>query len=228
MTHEPTDPTHDGADLALATTLIALAGFVDSAGFVRFGGVFVSFMSGNSTRMATLPALGRPLEAAASGGLIVLFVMGAFAGRLLGLSAGRWLRPALLSVVAALLAVAAMAISPSAEGAVAAFGAAALALAMGLQNSVLNHSGQTKTSLTYVTGTLVHLGHALADAVLGSPSSWGPYLLMWLGLVGGAAFGALTTVRFGASALIIPAAAAALLALGLGGQVRREKIRSSS
>ncbi len=208
-------------ELALAVALTGLAGFVDAVAFVRFGGLFVSFMSGNSTRMAALPSQDRLAEAAAAAGVIALFVMGAFAGRLLAQSAGAWRRPALLSVVAALLAFAAVVVSPEAEGAAVSVGVAALALAMGLQNSVLHHAGDARATPTYVTGTLVSLGHALADAVLGTVSPWGAYLLMWLGLVGGAALGALVASRYGTLALVAPAAAAALLALVLGGLVRR-------
>ncbi len=207
--------------LALAVALTSLAGFVDAVAFVRFGGLFVSFMSGNSTELAALPFQGRLPEAAAAGGVIALFVMGAFAGRLLAQSAGAWRRPALLSVVAALLAVAAIAVSPTAEGAALTLGVAALALAMGLQNSVLREAGGARVTLTYVTGALVNLGHGLADAMLGQPSSWGAYLLMWLGLVGGAGLGALGASRYGAQVLVAPATLAALLALALGGLVRR-------
>ena len=40
------------ADLTLAVVLVALAGFVDAVGFLVLGGLFVSFMSGNSTQFA--------------------------------------------------------------------------------------------------------------------------------------------------------------------------------
>ena len=36
----------------MAVLLAALAGYVDSIGFLQLGGLFVSFMSGNTTRMA--------------------------------------------------------------------------------------------------------------------------------------------------------------------------------
>ena len=35
-----------------AALLSGLAGFVDAIGFIKLGGFFVSFMSGNSTRLA--------------------------------------------------------------------------------------------------------------------------------------------------------------------------------
>ncbi|MEC8456884.1 MAG: DUF1275 family protein, partial [Pseudomonadota bacterium] len=40
------------SDRRLALLLAGLAGYVDSLGFLHLGGVFVSFMSGNSTRLA--------------------------------------------------------------------------------------------------------------------------------------------------------------------------------
>ncbi len=224
MSQDAAQASDDGRQLALAVALTGLAGFVDAVAFVRFGGLFVSFMSGESTRMAALPSQGGIASAAAAAGVIALFVMGAFSGRLLAQSAGAWRRPALLSVVAALLATAAVVVSPDAEGAAVTLGVAALALAMGLQNSVLQRAGNAKVTPTYVTGTLVSLGHALADTMLGVAAPWSAYLLMWLGLVGGAALGALGASRYGALALVAPAAAAALLALVLGGLVRRGRV----
>jgi uncharacterized membrane protein YoaK (UPF0700 family) len=38
-------------NVALACALSALAGYVDGIGLSHLGGLFVSFMSGNSTRM---------------------------------------------------------------------------------------------------------------------------------------------------------------------------------
>jgi uncharacterized membrane protein YoaK (UPF0700 family) len=42
------DSSHN---IALACALSALAGYVDGIGYLHLGGLFVSFMSGNSTRM---------------------------------------------------------------------------------------------------------------------------------------------------------------------------------
>ena len=226
MSQDAPQAVDEEGRLALAVLLTSVAGFVDAVAFVRFGGLFVSFMSGNTTEMAALPSQGRLVEAAAAGGVIALFVMGAFAGRLIAQSAGVWRRPALLSVVAGLLAISAVVVTPDAEGPALTLGVAALAMAMGLQNSVLRQAGGAKATLTYVTGTLVNLGHGLADAMLGAPSAWSAYLLMWLGLVGGAALGAIGAPRYGALALVAPASVAALLALALGGLVRRGRDRS--
>ena len=61
----------------LALCLASLAGFVDAIGFIKSGGLFVSFMSGNSTRMAIgIAEVARTGLSAAM--LISLFVLGVF------------------------------------------------------------------------------------------------------------------------------------------------------
>ena len=62
--------------------LAGLAGYVDSLGFLHLGGVFVSFMSGNTTRLAVNLAEGRWLAAGAVAGVLLLFVLGAMLGAL--------------------------------------------------------------------------------------------------------------------------------------------------
>jgi uncharacterized membrane protein YoaK (UPF0700 family) len=70
-------------NIALACALSALAGYVDAIGFLHLGGLFVSFMSGNSTRMGVSLAAGEWGAAAEAFGLIALFVAGATAGSLI-------------------------------------------------------------------------------------------------------------------------------------------------
>ena len=53
-------------NIALACALSALAGYVDGIGFLHLGGLFVSFMSGNSTRMGVSLAEGHWLGAIAA------------------------------------------------------------------------------------------------------------------------------------------------------------------
>ena len=212
--------------LALSICLVAVAGYVDAVGFLRFGELFVSFMSGNSVQLAVLPMLGRVGQGLLSGGLVLLFVMGVFAGRLVEGAAGAWAGPALLSLAAILLAIGAGA---GFAGEVAGQGAAllgislsGLTLAMGLLNAVPKPPQGPEISVTYVTGVLVRLGRALADTVSGrTDAPWAVYLLNWLALLLGAALGALAAARFALAALFVPAAAAALLALVCGGLVRR-------
>lgn len=68
----------------LAAGLSALAGFVDALGFMQLGGFFVSFMSGNSTRLGVGLASASS-AAAVAGGLILTFVLGVMGGSWLGL-----------------------------------------------------------------------------------------------------------------------------------------------
>src|ERR1700755_1696840 len=68
-------------NLLLACALSALAVYVDGIGFLHLGGLFVSFMSGNSTRMGVSLADGNWSAAGEALGLIVLFVAGAGGGQ---------------------------------------------------------------------------------------------------------------------------------------------------
>src|ERR1700677_2392614 len=95
-------------NLALACALSALAGYVDGIGYLHLGGLFVSFMSGNSTRMGVSLAQGDSPNAAAALGLIALFVAGAACGSLIVLGRGANRQPWVLLVEASLLVIAAL------------------------------------------------------------------------------------------------------------------------
>src|SRR6202048_4320230 len=96
-------------NISLACALSALAGYVDAIGFLHLGGLFVSFMSGNSTRMGVSLAEGQWASALESLGLIALFVIGAAAGSLIVLGRGVNRQPLVLLAEALLLAGAALA-----------------------------------------------------------------------------------------------------------------------
>jgi uncharacterized membrane protein YoaK (UPF0700 family) len=174
-------------NIALACALSALAGYVDSIGFLHLGGLFVSFMSGNSTRMGVSLAEGNWPNAAAALGLVALFVVGAAGGSLIVLGRGANRQPFVLLAEALLLAVAALCYAfGRSEAAVA-----AIVLAMGLENAVFQIDGGAGLGLTYVTGALVKVGQLLAAALTGGGrSGWVPNLLLWVALVVGAACGA--------------------------------------
>lgn len=194
---------------ALAIGLSALAGYVDAIGFVELGGFFVSFMSGNSTRLG-VGLIERSHNAAIASGLIATFVVGVIVGSLAGRISGSHRRPVVLMVVAAFLAVAA---------ACAAMGAtpiavAAMVLAMGAENSVFEQGDDVHIGLTYMTGALVKFGQRAAAALMGGDRfAWAPYVLLWAGLVVGAVFGAATYTWIGLESLWIAAALAATFAL---------------
>ncbi len=199
-------------DRWLALLLAALAGYVDSLGFLHLGGVFVSFMSGNSTRLAVSLAEGRWQAAGAVGGVLALFVLGAMLGALVAGGEGARSRSRVLVVEACLLGGAAVAagagIAPVAIG--------LMVMAMAVENSVFLRDGEVGVSLTYMTGTLVKTGHALAAAVRGGdPWAFRPYMALWAGLVGGALLAAVVYGRLGLDALWPAAAVAMTLALGV-------------
>jgi uncharacterized membrane protein YoaK (UPF0700 family) len=134
----------------LAAGLSALAGYVDAIGFIKLGGFFVSFMSGNSTRLGVGLAHGSH-DAAVAAGLIGSFVIGVIAGSLTGHIAKAYRQPAVLGLVSVVLALAA---SLNVAGATP-FAVAAMAAAMGAENAVFEHDGEVRIGLTYMTGTRV-------------------------------------------------------------------------
>lgn len=179
---------YDKREQALAIGLSALAGFVDAIGFIELGGFFVSFMSGNSTRLG-VGSIEQAHDAAVAGALIAIFVVGVIAGSLMGRMAGSRRRRAVLLLVTALLAVAASCAAIDATP----IAIAAMVLAMGAENSVFEQGDDVHIGLTYMTGALVKFGQRAATAFMGGDRfAWAPYILLWAGLVVGAMSGAAT------------------------------------
>jgi uncharacterized membrane protein YoaK (UPF0700 family) len=175
-------------NVALACALSALAGYVDGIGFLHLGGLFVSFMSGNSTRMGVSLADGQWSSAIEALGLIALFVVGAAAGSLIVLGRGTNRQPWVLLAEALLLAAAALCYTFGLLN----FAVAAIVLAMGLENAVFQIDGGAGLGLTYVTGALVKVGQLIAEALTsGARWGWAPNLLLWAALVAGSLCGAL-------------------------------------
>ncbi len=193
---------------SLAVMLAMLAGFVDAIGFLKLGGLFVSFMSGNSTRLAVEIASGAGAAALAAT-LIAAFVSGVVAGSLLSSAARQRRKAVVLIAVAFVLALAALLDRWNlGRGAVS-----AMAFAMGCTNTAFQRDGEVSVGVTYMTGALVKVGQRIAAAMLGGdPLGWLPYLLLWLGLVVGGITGALTYAHIGMDALWAASIAAALLA----------------
>ncbi|BEV02344.1 YoaK family protein [Novosphingobium olei] len=178
--------THDSARRRFAIALAALAGFVDAVAFISAGGYFVSFMSGNSTRLAVLLATD-PMRAATPLLLIAGFFAGVVLGALVAHRAGRWHKPALLALVGGLLVCAAVARMLDLPATMM----GAMAIGMGALNAMFQRDGEVSVGLTYMTGALVKLGHGLAGQLLGQPrKGWPAWGMLWTGLLGGAVLGA--------------------------------------
>jgi oxalate decarboxylase len=187
----------------LGLGLSAAAGFVDAVGWIAFSGVFVAFMSGNTTRLGVEAVRGNLGLVAPVALTILAFTAGAALGTVLRRLGGL---PGLLAAEAALLAV---------SGAItASAGPAAilpLAVAMGMQNLARQPAGPAQLGGTFITGTLVGLGQAIATA------DWragGAQAAGWLALVAGIMAGAIAMGWVGAAPSLLGVALFLLLAAG--------------
>jgi len=206
----------------LAVSFAAMAGMVDAIGFLASGGFFLSFMSGNSTRFSVGVVEGAPYVGMVSL-LLLSFVGGVVAGSLIGrkntLSPSR--RQAYILIIISILLFAAPVI---ASFAFLLFGLCLAAFCMGLENTLFEREGSVSFGLTYMTGALVKIGQGLATLMSGGARfAWVPYLLLWIGLVSGAAIGALLFGFFGLDSLWLPAGYAGIFALLLLAQSKRIK-----
>ena len=191
--------TQDRKALLLATCLAAQAGFVDALGFIHLGGFFISFMSGNSTRLAvSLAEQGYTLAVLLPFALIALFVVGVMLGTVIGHSAKHNKSAKILLLVFSLLLAAALSHYCGHDGLAIAF----MVIAMGAENDVFVNKGEVSVAVTYMTGTLVKLGQRIAGNFVGEEKKpWLPYLILWLGLILGAVIGSVAYAWAGLSAL---------------------------
>lgn len=182
----------------LATALAALAGYVDAVGFLSADRYFVSFMSGNTTRLATELIADTP-RAAIPALLILGFVLGVALGHVVAESTGVWRKPAVLGLVTALLAMGAVLALTAHTAAMMAM----LVLAMGALNTALRQ-GETPVALTYLTGALVRIGQGLGGLVTGRREpGLASFIGLWLALAFGAAFGASLFLAYGPACLLL-------------------------
>jgi uncharacterized membrane protein YoaK (UPF0700 family) len=198
-----------------------IAGFIDAYGFITYG-VYVSFMSGNTTQTGYLVGEGAFAAAALSALAILFFVGGSFAGALLTQVAGRHGRGVVFGVVAA--ALTAIVVFRRLGFAGAGAHIPMISFAMGIMNCALARVGAQPVSLTFVTGSLSRVGSSLALAVTRAPlrDAQGPWdthlrraLLLsriWVGFLLGALLSGAATPRYGAWVLLPPALILAVLA----------------
>jgi uncharacterized membrane protein YoaK (UPF0700 family) len=203
--------TLDTAERRLAIVLAMLAGIVDATGYLASGGFFLSFMSGNSTRLSIGLA-----EQAPYVGLVMLlllsFVMGVTGGSVLGrrgIITPQKKQALLLFIMAALLfAAPCIALLVSIK-----YALFIVAFCMGAENTLYERDGTVSFGLTYMTGALVKIGQGLATLLTGGERlDWLPYLFLWLGLIGGAVVGAALFANFGIFSLWAASALAAACA----------------
>jgi shikimate dehydrogenase len=195
-------------NILLACALSALAGYVDGLGFLHLGGMFVSFMSGNSTRMGVDLARGQFDAAAEALGLIALFVAGAACGSLIVRSRSAFRQCWILLIEGTLLSGAGLCHMLGASN----IAIDAIVAAMGLENAVFQIEGGGGLGLTYVTGALVKVGQHIAIALTGGARfGWVSNLLLWASLVAGSAVGALIYLQINLAAIWFASAFASVL-----------------
>jgi uncharacterized membrane protein YoaK (UPF0700 family) len=186
-----------------AASLSFVAGFVDAVGFIQLGGYFVSFMSGNSTRMA-VSLSERLSDGVLPISLMGLFLVGVIGGSILSARSKGDHGRRMLVTLAGLVALSAIFAATGHEQVAILM----TPIAMGAMNTMFQHDGEVSVGVTYMTGTLVKLGQRVAAALTGGPRwTWTPYLLLWFGLVSGAIVGAVIYPYLGLQALWLPAAA---------------------
>ena len=192
----------------LAYGIAGLAGFIDAAGFLAADRYFVSFMSGNTTRLGVDLAL-HPASAILPALLILGFVSGVTIGALVVYRHPATPKSAALTISTLLIGIAGLC---HALGIVPLFLAASV-LSMGAINNAFRRKEDEGTvGVTYMTGALVRCGQAIAACIAGRQSKGGfMNLLLWACLAGGALAGALATVGAPHIAPWLPLAAAVLL-----------------
>ena len=131
----------------LAVGFAAMAGMVDAIGFLTSGGFFLSFMSGNSTRLSVGLVDAAPYVGMVAA-LLTSFVTGVVAGSLIGrkntLSPSR--RQAIILIIISLLLFAAPLI---ANFGFLLIGLCFAAFCMGLENTLFEREGSVSFGLTY-------------------------------------------------------------------------------
>ncbi|HGM5552172.1 TPA: YoaK family protein [Pseudomonas putida] len=191
--------------LALVASLSVLAGMTDAIGFMASGD-FVSFMSGNTTRLAVAISdgdLGLTLRLII---LVVTFVIGNALGIVIGRLGGRRTLPLLLCIATLLCLAAAWPYDTQLPALLAAI------IAMGMLNAAVEEVNGLPVGLTYVTGALSRFGRGLGRWMLGERrNGWRVQLVPWSGMFIGAILGALLEQHFGLRALFASGLLAAVL-----------------
>jgi uncharacterized membrane protein YoaK (UPF0700 family) len=211
--HDKSFPASPTTRIPLALALSGLAGCADAIGFLQFSQLFMSFMSGNTTRFGVAAAAGDWEGTTRVTSVIALFCFGAFMGTLIAAWAGAWRLPVLLGLQAAFLCLGL--VMPQGP-----FGfpihAYPVVFALGMQNATLQDEDGRSLALTYVTGAVVRFGTGLANLLLHRPAkSFWIQAPLWGALSTGAVTGGLLHAAFGENAFLFPAGLAALLALGV-------------
>lgn len=200
--------------------LAAVAGYCDASAFVALLGVFVSHMSGTSTRLAVELGGGAWVEALPFGIVVCGFFVGAVAGELWLASHPHALRSLLLAEAGVLLVVAVAGVTAATDGEITVDGLGRIflgglaATAMGSQASAVRKAAGLSVNTTFISGMVAQAAARLAawirrDATArqGLESFGG----IWLSFVAGGVIGTLAVRAFGIGDLVLAAVVLAAL-----------------
>jgi uncharacterized membrane protein YoaK (UPF0700 family) len=157
-------PSIERRQTLLAICVALIAGYLDAYA-LRALGVFVSFMSGNTTVAGLRNGEGHFMSALAPALAIPSFVAGSFAGTWITTYRKKYSHRLVFLVSATLLCIPILASRESLRM----VNIAVLSIATGLLNPALSRIGSESVSITFVTGTLSRLGKHLALTARGVP-----------------------------------------------------------
>ncbi|ABI61978.1 YoaK family protein [Granulibacter bethesdensis] len=177
----------------LVFSLSMLAGMTDAIGFLSVD-EFMSFMSGNTTRMGVALSLENIERFERLALVIAMFVVGNALGMMLSYSTRRLRIPVLMLFISTLLCIAAG--WPGDEMGTPSLVCAVIA--MGALNNVVDNVEGVALALTYVSGALSKFGRGLGRFMMGDRNlDWLAQIVPWGGLVVGATIGAALQEHYG-------------------------------
>ena len=183
--------------------LLFVAGIVDAIGFIHLkNGLFVSFMSGNTTHVAMLLSSHQYHQSLPYIGVILLFVTGITVGEMIAVLQRknyRWLVMSAISILLCSAIFIEQITIPMATNFV-------LAFAMGLQNIALRITINKAMPLTFATAFLANTGRELAMLLLGQGDKkvFIKQISLWLSIFIGAIVGSELMVVSLSYALVVP------------------------
>ncbi|MGF0239143.1 YoaK family protein [Rhodococcus sp. IEGM1300] len=193
--------------MSLVAALSVLAGMTDAIGFMASGD-FVSFMSGNTTRLAVAISVGDWSLTLRLLVLVATFIIGNALGIIVSRIAGRRALPLMLCVAMLLCTAASWPYDEQLPALLAAI------IAMGMLNAAVEQVNGLPVGLTYVTGALSRFGRGLGRWILGERrDGWRVQLIPWTGMFAGAVLGAVLEHHLGLKALAVSGLLAGVLGL---------------
>jgi uncharacterized membrane protein YoaK (UPF0700 family) len=212
----PAIPKRERTNFLLTLVIAAAAAYVDAMGFLLYSGVYLSFMSGNTTRAAVLVGRGDWKQVAPAIGVIPTFVLGTAIGTaIIGISKRQGQAMVLFTAGIALAFVAGLEVywqsfGPNDMPPGLLF---VLTATMGLLNPAIQRVDRVSVALTYVTGTLAKLGTAIGSKIINDGQSDGgdqseTILILasvWFAFFIGAICGGIAAAHYGLRCIIAPA-----------------------